>query len=182
MNLKEKYQKNIIPQLKEKFAYSNVFLVPKIEKVVINVGFGRHVKEKEFIANVEKTLTRISGQKPVFTKAKKSISSFKIREGMIIGAMVTLHGQRMYDFLDKLVNISFPRIRDFRGISEKSVDRQGNLSFGFKENSAFPEVRVEDLNNIHGLEVVIHSTAKNKEEGLELFKLMGFPFKKIKNN
>lgn len=182
MNLKEKYQKDIIPQLKKRFAYSNVFLVPKIEKVVINVGFGRHVKEKDFIANIEKTLTRISGQKPVFTKAKKSISSFKIREGMIIGAMVTLHGQRMYDFLDKLVNISFPRVRDFRGISEKAVDRQGNLSVGFKENSAFPEVRVEDLNNVHGLEVVIHSTAKNKEEGLELFKLMGFPFKKIKNN
>lgn len=178
MNLKEKYQKDIIPQLKEKFGYTNIFLVPKIEKLVINVGFGRHNKEKEYIANVEKTLNRISGQKPVLTKAKKSIASFKIREGMIIGAMVTLHGKRMYDFLDKLINISFPRVRDFRGISTKSIDRQGNLSIGFKENSAFPEVRVEDLNNIHGLEVVIHSTAKNKEEGLELFRLAGFPFKK----
>ncbi|MDD4819195.1 MAG: 50S ribosomal protein L5, partial [Candidatus Colwellbacteria bacterium] len=115
MNLKDKYQKEIIPALKEKFSYSNVFLVPKIEKVIINVGFGRHNKEKDYIVNVEKTLTRISGQKPVFTKAKKSISSFKIREGMLIGAMVTLRGNRMYDFLDKLVNISFPRVRDFRG-------------------------------------------------------------------
>lgn len=178
MNLKEKYQKDIIPQLKDKFSYTNIFLVPKIEKLVINVGFGRHNKEKEYIANVEKTLTRISGQKPVLTKAKKSIASFKIREGMIIGAMVTLHGKRMYDFLDKLINISFPRVRDFRGISEKSIDKQGNLSIGFKENIAFPEVKVEDLNNIHGLEIIIHSTAKNKEEGLELFRLAGFPFKK----
>lgn len=178
MNLKEKYQKEIIPQLKEKFSYTNIFLVPKIEKVVINVGFGRHSKEKEYIANIEKTLTKISGQKPVYTKAKKSISSFKIREGMIIGIMVTLHGQRMFDFLDKLINVSFPRVRDFRGISEKSVDKQGNLSIGFKENIAFPEVKVDDINNVHGLEVVIHSTATNKEEGLEMFRLMGFPFKK----
>ena len=178
MKLKEKYQKEIIPKLKEKFDYSNIFLVPKVEKVIINVGFGRHNKEKDYIANVEKTLTKISGQKPVFTKAKKSIASFKIREGMIIGAMVTLHGHRMYDFLDKLVNISFPRVRDFRGISEKSVDKQGNLSIGFKENTAFPEVKIDDINNIHGLEVVIHSTAENKEEGLELFRLLGFPFKK----
>jgi large subunit ribosomal protein L5 len=160
MNLKDKYQKEIVPALKEKFSYSNMFLVPQIKKVVINVGFGKHNKEKEYIANIEKTLIRISGQKPVFTKAKKSISSFKIREGMIIGVMVTLRGQRMYDFLDNLVNISFPRVRYFRGISEKSVDK------------------VDDINNIHGLEVVIHSSAINKAEGLELFRLMGFPFKK----
>jgi large subunit ribosomal protein L5 len=182
MKLKEKYQKEVIPKLKEKFSYSNLFLVPKVEKVVLNVGFGRHNKEKEYIANVEKTLIKISGQKPVFTKAKKSIASFKIREGMIIGVMVTLRGQRMYDFLDKLVNISFPRVRDFRGISEKSVDKQGNLSVGFKENVAFPEVRIDDINNIHGLEIVIHSTATNKEEGLELFRLLGFPFKKEEKN
>ncbi len=182
MNIKEKYQKEIIPQLKEKFSYSNIFLVPKIEKLIINVGFGKRTKDKEYIANIEKTLTRISGQKPVFTKAKKSIASFKIREGMVIGAMVTLRGKRMYDFLDKLVNISFPRVRDFRGISTKSVDKQGNLSIGFKENSSFPEVKVEDINNIHGLEVVIHSTASNKEEGLELFRLFGFPFKKDETN
>jgi large subunit ribosomal protein L5 len=178
MNLKEKYNKEIVPKLKEQFSYTNNLLVPKIKKVVINVGFGRHSKEKDYIANIEKTLIAISGQKPVYTKAKKSISSFKIREGMIIGAMVTLRGKRMYDFLDKLINVSFPRVRDFRGISEKSVDKQGNLSIGFKENTAFPEVRVDDINNIHGLEVIIDSSAENKAEGLELFRLAGFPFKK----
>lgn len=178
MNLKTKYQKEIVPKLKEKFAFDNIFLVPKFNKVIINVGFGRHNKEKVYIDNVEKTLIRISGQKPVFTKAKKSIASFKIREGMTIGAMVTLRGDRMYDFLDKLLNITFPRVRDFRGISENAVDKQGNLSIGFKENSSFPEVRIEDINNIHGLEVVIDSSAKNKEEGLELYRLAGFPFKK----
>lgn len=184
MNLREKYQKEIVPELKKKFNYSNILLVPKIKKVVINVGFGKRVKDKDYISVVEKTLTKISGQKPVFTKAKKSISAFKIREGMIIGAMVTLRGQKMYDFLDKLINVSFPRVRDFRGISEKSVDKQGNLTIGFKENTSFPEVKVEDINNIHGLEVVIDSSAENKEEGLEFFSLLGFPFKKEdkKNN
>jgi large subunit ribosomal protein L5 len=178
MNLKEKYNKEIVPKLKEQFSYTNNLLVPRIEKVIINVGFGRHSKEKDFVSNIEKTLIAISGQKPVYTKAKKSISSFKIREGMIIGAIVTLRGKRMYDFLDKLINVSFPRVRDFRGISEKSVDKQGNLSVGFKENTAFPEVKVDDINNIHGLEVVINSSAENKAEGLELFRLAGFPFKK----
>ncbi|PKM91266.1 50S ribosomal protein L5 [Candidatus Falkowbacteria bacterium HGW-Falkowbacteria-1] len=178
MTLKEKYQKEVIPKLKEKFKYSNNLLVPKVSKVVINVGFGRRVKDKDFIDNIEKTLIKISGQKPVFTKAKKSISSFKIREGMIIGAMVTLRGERMYHFLDKLINISFPRVRDFRGISEKSVDKQGNLTVGFKENTSFPEVKVDDINNIHGLEIIIDSNSKNTEEGLELFRFLGFPFKK----
>ncbi|MGI6347868.1 MAG: 50S ribosomal protein L5 [Patescibacteria group bacterium] len=183
MKLKEKYQKEVVPQLKEKFAYKNIFLVPKVKKVVINVGFGRHNKEKDYVDNVVKTLTRISGQKPVLTKAKKSIASFKVREGMLIGAMVTLRGDRMYDFLDKLINITFPRVRDFRGISEKSVDKQGNISIGFKENSAFPEIKIEDLRDIHGLEVIIDSSAKNREEGLELYRLLGFPFKKeVKNN
>ncbi|HNV12760.1 MAG TPA: 50S ribosomal protein L5 [bacterium] len=178
MTLKEKYQKEIVPALQDKFNYSNRLLVPKIKKVVINVGFGRRTKDKDYIDNIEKTLVKISGQKPVFTKAKKSISSFKIREGMIIGIMVTLRGERMYHFLDKLINVSFPRVRDFRGISEKSVDKQGNLTVGFKENSAFPEVKVDDINNIHGLEIIVDSTAENKEEGLELFRMFGFPFRK----
>jgi large subunit ribosomal protein L5 len=178
MTLKEKYQKEIIPELKDKFKYSNNLLVPKVSKVVVNVGFGKRVKDKDYIKNVEKTLIRISGQRPVFTKAKKSISSFKIREGMIIGAMVTLRGDRMYHFLDKLINVTFPRVRDFRGISAKAIDKQGNLTIGFKENSAFPEVKVEDINNVHGLEVIVDSTANNKEEGHELYKLLGFPFKK----
>ena len=168
----------IIPKLKKKFGYKNIHEVPKLIKVVINVGFGRHTKEKAYIKNVVDSLTRISGQKPILTKARLSISSFKIREGMTIGACVTLRGTRMYDFIEKLVGTTFPRIRDFRGIEVKNVDRTGNLTVGFKEHLAFPEVRPDEVDNIFGLEVSIATTAKNHDEGLELFKLMGFPFKK----
>ncbi len=178
MRLKERYQKEIIPKLKEKFGYKNNLQVPKMEKVVINVGFGRYNKDKAFIENVVNTLTKISGQKPILTKARKSISSFKIREGMIIGACVTLRGKKMYDFVEKMVGVSFPRVRDFRGISTKNIDRNGNLTVGFKENTAFPEIKIEEIENIHGLEVSISTTAKTKEEGFELFKEIGFPFKK----
>ncbi|PIR13481.1 50S ribosomal protein L5 [Candidatus Falkowbacteria bacterium CG11_big_fil_rev_8_21_14_0_20_39_10] len=178
MRLKELYKKEIVPKMKEKFGYKNDLAVPRLIKVTVNVGFGRQAKEKQFITNVEKSLVKITGQKPVLTKAKKSISSFKVREGMIIGAMATLRGQRMYDFTEKLVNISFPRVRDFRGINEKSVDKAGNLSVGFKEHLAFPEIKADDVENIHGLEICLSTTAKTQEEGAELFKLMGFPFKK----
>ena len=178
MRLKEKYQKEIVPKLEEKFGYKNEHNVPHLEKVVLNVGFGKFSKEKEFIADVEKGLTKISGQKIVFTKAKKSISAFKIRQGMTIGAMATLRDQRMYDFIEKLVGVTFPRVRDFRGISDKNVDDKGNLTIGFKDYSCFPEIKVEDIDKIYGLEVCIATSAKNREEGLELFKLMGFPFKK----
>jgi large subunit ribosomal protein L5 len=178
MRLKEKYQKEITKALKEKFGYKNVSQIPRLEKVVLNVGFGKKAKEKESTESVEKTLRLITGQKPVLTKAKISISAFKIREGMIIGAMVTLRGQRMYDFMEKLINITFPRVRDFRGLNEKGMDRTGNYTIGFKENSPFPEIKVEDLNNIHGLEVIVKTTAKNREEGLELLTLLGLPFKK----
>jgi large subunit ribosomal protein L5 len=178
MRLKEKYQKQIVPKMEEKFGLKNAMLVPRLTKVVLNVGFGHHLKEKEFMTSVEKGLTKIAGQKPVFTAAKKSISAFKIREGLIIGAKVTLRGQQMYDFVDKLVNITFPRVRDFRGISEKSVDRNGNLTVGFKEYTCFPEIRVEEVDNIYGLEVCLSTTAKNRAQGLEFFYLLGFPFKK----
>lgn len=178
MRLKEKYTKEIAKKMKEQFGYRNERLVPRLEKAVINVGFGSHSKEKEFITSVEKGLAKISGQKPVLVAAKKSISAFKVREGMIIGAKVTLRGQRMYDFVDKLVNISFPRVRDFRGLSEKAVDNRGNLTVGFKEYSSFPEIRVEDVDNLFGLEICLATSAKNREEGLELFRLIGFPFKK----
>jgi len=180
MRLKEKYIKEIVPQLKEKFGYKNDLAVPRLEKVVLNVGFGRHAKEKMYIENVSDALARITGQKPVLTKAKKSISSFKIRKGMTIGAKVTLRGQRMYDFVEKLIHISFPRVRDFRGISEKSVDPSGNLTVGFREHLAFPEIKADEVENIFGLEVCLVTTAKTKEEGLELFRLIGFPFKKQK--
>lgn len=178
MRLKERYKKEIVPQLKKDLGLTNGLLVPRLLKVVINVGFGKHGNEKEFMAGVAKTLTAISGQKPVFTKSKKSISAFKLREGMTIGAMVTLRGDRMYDFLDKLINVTFPRVRDFRGLDDKAIDKTGNFSIGFKENSAFPEMKAEDIDNIHGLEVVISSTAKNREDGLALYNAIGFPFKK----
>jgi len=178
MRLKEKYQKQIVPKMEEKFGFKNEMLVPRLTKVVLNVGFGRHSKEKEFMASVEKGLTKISGQKPILTKSKKSISAFKIREGLIIGAKVTLRGQRMYDFVDKLVNITFPRVRDFRGINEKTMDQKGNLTVGFKEHVSFPEIRVEEIDNIFGLEVCLTNSAKDRESGLELFRMLGFPFKK----
>jgi len=178
MRLKEKYKKQIVPKIKEEFGLKNDLLVPRLIKVVLNVGFGRHAKEKEFMASVEKGLTRISGQKPVFTEAKKSISAFKIREGLVIGCKVTLRGQRMYDFTEKLVNITFPRVRDFRGISEKAVDKDGNLTVGFKEESAFPEIKAEDIGEAFGLEVCLATSAKNRAKGLAFFHALGFPFQK----
>lgn len=178
MKLKEAYKKEILPKLKEKFNIKNDLATPKIEKVTINVGLGKHSKEKEYIKRVEKNLSQITGQKCVLTKAKKAISAFKTREGMIVGATVKLRGKRMYDFMDKLINIYFPRVRDFRGISEKGMDNQGNLTIGFRDVLSFPEVEVQDIENSHGLEISITTTAKNKEEGLELLKLMNFPFKK----
>lgn len=178
MSLKVKYQKEVVPKLKESFGYKNNFLVPRMQKVVINIGFGKHAKEKEAVSSIEKALTKISGQKPIMTKAKKSVSAFKLREGQIIGAVVTLRGDRMYDFIDKLVNITFPRVRDFRGISDHGVDRSGNITIGFKDYSAFPELSPEDVDNVYGLEISINNNAINREEGLALFTALGFPFKK----
>ena len=178
MRLKEKYKKQIVPELKKKFAYKNENLVPRLEKVVLNVGFGKHHKEQVYVDSVAATLRQISGQNPVMTKSKKSISAFKIRDGLVIGAKVTLRGDRMYDFVDKLVNITFPRVRDFRGLDSKAIDDQGNLTVGFKENVSFPEIIVEDAAHIHGLEVIINTSAKTEAEGLELLTLIGFPFKK----
>jgi len=178
MRLKEKYNKEIIPKLEEKFGFKNAMLAPHLTKVVLNVGFGHHLKEKEFVNSVADGLGKITGQKSVFTLAKKSISAFKIREGLVIGAKVTLRGQQMYDFVDKLVNITFPRVRDFRGILDTSVDGNGNLTVGFKEHVAFPEIRIEEVDSVYGLEVCLATSARNRAEGLELFHLLGFPFKK----
>jgi large subunit ribosomal protein L5 len=176
--LKQKYLKEIIPALKEKFGYKNILAVPKLLKVTLNVGISATKKDDKYQELINKTLTRISGQKPVFTKAKKAISSFKTREGQIVGAKVTLRKDRMYDFVDKLIGISLPRVRDFRGINSKSVDKGGNLTIGFKEHLVFGEINMDEVENIHGLEVVLTTNAKNKEEGLELFKLLGMPFQK----
>jgi len=178
MSLKEQYKKEILPKLKEKYGYKNNFQAPRLRKIVLNVGFGRHTKEKAYIDNVVSSLQRITGQKPILNKAKKSISSFKIRQGMIIGASVTLRGERMEHFLEKLIHVSFPRVRDFRGLPDKGVDKSGNLTIGFKEHLAFPEINSDEVENVFGLEVCLDTSATTREEGLELFRLIGFPFKK----
>lgn len=177
-NLQEKYRNEIVPKLKEKLGYKNNLAIPKIDKIIINAGLGRGLKDPTFIDTVESTLTRITGQKPVKTKAKKSISNFKIREGMVIGMKVTLRGKRMYDFIDKLINITLPRVRDFRGLDKKTIDKNGNLTIGFKEHIAFPEIGSDEVEKLHGLEVIINTSAKNKEEGIQLLETFGFPFKK----
>ena len=177
-SLIEKYNKEVIPEMVKKFGYKSVMQVPKITKVVLNVGYGRFLKEPNFAEMVEKNLTRISGQKAIRTKSKKSISNFKIREGMDIGAMVTLRGPRMYYFLEKLITINFPRIRDFRGISSKSFDQKGNYNFGLKELSSFPEIIQTEIDKTHGMEITVATNAKNKEEGKLLLALLGFPFTK----
>jgi large subunit ribosomal protein L5 len=176
MKLQELYKKEITKQLKEKLGIKNVMAIPNLSKVVINVGFGRQSKDKDLIELVQKSLTAISGQKPVLTKSKKAISAFKIRENLVIGSMVTLRGKRMWDFVDKLVNVYFPRVRDFRGISDKQIDMQGNLTVGFKDILAFPEIEVQDLDKVHGLEISLSTTAKDAESGLEFFRALGFPF------
>ena len=173
-----KYKKEVVPELKAELGYKNIMQVPKINKVILNIGYGRHAKEKSFIDNAVKTLEVITGQKAVHNKAKKSISNFKIREGMDIGASVTLRGKRMYDFLDKLVSVTLPRVRDFRGIDPKAFDKQGNYTVGFKENIAFPEIKSDAVDQIHGLQVVINTNARNIEEGYKLLDKLGFPFKK----
>jgi large subunit ribosomal protein L5 len=165
-------------QLKQQRGFENVMQVPRLEKVTINVGLGKSIKDSGFIDSVEASLTHIAGQKPVRTLAKKSISNFKLREGMPIGMKVTLRGDKMYDFLEKLIHITLPRVRDFRGINTKAVDASGNLTIGIKENIAFPEIKADAIERMHGLEVTITTTADNREDGLALFQAIGIPFKK----
>ncbi len=172
------YRTEVVPALKKELGFTNVMQVPRINKVVVNVGYGRFIKEPNFAENVEKTLSKITGQKPVRTKSKKSISNFKIREGQDIGAMVTLRGPRMYEFLQKLIQVTLPRVRDFHGITDKAFDSQGNYTLGFKENIAFPEVKVEEIDKIHGLQIIINTTARSRDEGKKLLTALGFPFSK----
>lgn len=182
--MKEKYNKEVIPVLVEKFEYKNKNQAPKIEKVVVNVGFGREAIArggddlKKFISGVLDDLALITGQRPSLRTAKKSIAGFKLRAGVPIGAKVTLRGDRMYDFLDRLVNIALPRSRDFRGLDIKHFDEDGNLSLGVKEHIIFPEVSAEKMKNIFGFEVTVNIKANSKEEGIELLRLLGFPIKK----
>ncbi len=181
VDLKTRFNKEIAPELKKTLRLKNVMAVPKITKVTLNVGLGTYLKthNKDY-SNVVDTLTKITGQKPVLTKAKKAISNFKTRKDEIIGIKVTIRGNRMYDFLNKLINITFPRVRDFRGISPKAFDGQGNYSVGFKEHMVFPEISPDDVMKIHGVEVCIATTAKDNEQGFELLKAFGFPFKTSK--
>ncbi len=174
--LYQQYKEKVVPAVMAELNYKNRMQVPKVKKVVINVGVGKFVKDASYIDNVEKTLLKITGQKPVRTKAKKAISNFKIRENQEIGVVVTLRGPRMYDFLQKLLMVTFPRVRDFHGISATGFDRQGNLTIGFKENVAFPEVKMDELDKVHGLEIVINTNAKNQAEGKSLLTHLGFPF------
>lgn len=178
LNLLEKYKKEVVPELIKEFGYRSAMQAPKISKVTLNVGVGKFLKEPNYLENVEKTLVKITGQKPVRTRAKIAISNFKIRAGMEIGAAVTLRGSRMWYFLEKFIKVTLPRLRDFQGLSDKSFDRQGNFSVGLKENLAFPEIKSGDIDKMHGLEISVHTTAANREEGLSLLKKLGFPFAK----
>lgn len=174
--LKEKYLNEVVPMLMEKFSYKNVMQAPKIEKIVINVGCGEAKDNSKSLEAVIRDLELISGQKPVICKAKKSISNFKLREGMAIGCKVTLRKERMYDFVDKLLNVTLPRVRDFSGVSEKSFDGRGNFSLGLKEQLIFPEIEYDKIDKIRGLEIIFVTTAQTDEEGKELLKSLGMPF------
>ncbi|SHF01904.1 50S ribosomal protein L5 [Alkalibacter saccharofermentans] len=174
--LKDKYKNEVIPAMMEKFKYDNIMEVPKLDKVVINMGLGDAKDNAKLIEAAVSDLGIISGQKPIITKAKKSVSNFKLREGMNVGAKVTLRADRMYEFTDKLFNIALPRVRDFRGVSAKSFDGRGNYSMGVKEQLMFPEIEYDKVEQIRGMDIIFVTTAKTDEEALELLSLMGMPF------
>ncbi|WP_435372897.1 50S ribosomal protein L5 [Allocoprobacillus halotolerans] len=176
--LKERYENEIVKSLMTKFNYSSVMQVPAMEKIVINIGVGDAVSNSKLLDEAVEELTLISGQKPVITRAKKSIAGFKLREGMPIGCKVTLRGERMYEFLDKLISISLPRVRDFRGVPKNSFDGRGNYTLGVKEQLIFPEINFDKVNKIRGMDIVFVTTAKTDEEGHELLAQLGMPFQK----
>jgi large subunit ribosomal protein L5 len=177
-----RYKDEIAPKLKEKFNYSNVMQIPKLEKIVINMGLGEAVTDSKIIDEAVKDLETITGQKPVVTIARKSISNFKLREGMKIGAKVTLRKSIMYEFLDRLVSVALPRVRDFRGISDKSFDGRGNYTLGLKEQIIFPEINVDKVTKVLGMDITFVTTAKTDNEALELLAAFGVPFRKKENN
>ena len=177
-DLKAKYVEEVIPALKEKFGYKNIHQVPKMVKIVLNMGVGEASHNSKIAESIESQLTKIAGQKAVVTKAKKSIASYKLREGMPVGAMATLRGERMYDFMQKLICVVLPRIRDFRGVSSKSFDGRGNYTLGLKEQALFPEITYEEVDLVKGMNVSVITTAKTDEEARELLALLGMPFKK----
>ena len=176
--LKEKYIKEVAPALFAKFGYTSTMQTPKLEKVVINIGVGDATQNSKLLEDSVKELTQIAGQKPVITKAKKSIATFKLREGMPIGTKVTLRGERMYEFYDKLVSITLPRTRDFRGVNKNAFDGRGNYTLGIKEQTIFPEINFEQVNRVRGMDIVIVTTANTDAEARFLLKELGFPFAK----
>lgn len=177
MNLKERFRKEMVPVIQERLGLSNVNAVPKVTKIVINMGVGEAVNDKKHLESAVNDLRAITGQKPVVTKARKSVASFKIRDGWPLGCKVTLRGDRMYDFLERLVNIAIPRERDFRGLNPKSFDQQGNYSMGIKEQIIFPEINYDNIDKIRGMDVCINTSAKNKEDAKILLEVLEFPFK-----
>lgn len=175
MALKEQYRTQVVPALTKEFGYKNVHAVPAVKAVTLNIGLGKGLKDAKFLETAENTLRRITGQQPVKTLARKSIANFKIREGMVVGMKVTLRGKRMWDFMEKLMTISIPRMRDFRGLSDRGFDRQGNYTLGFTEHIAFPEIRTDEIEIIHGLQVTVQTTAKNPTEAKALLVGLGLP-------
>ncbi|ACM21954.1 ribosomal protein L5 [Geotalea daltonii FRC-32] len=175
--LNELYNKELVPQLMKDFNYRNIMQVPKLEKIVINMGLGEAIQNVKILDSAVSEMALIAGQKPVITKAKKSIAGFKLRQGMPIGCAVTLRREKMYEFLDRLINVSLPRVRDFKGISGKGFDGKGNYSLGVKEQLIFPEIDYDKIDKIKGLNITIVTSAKNDEEGKALLKLMGMPFR-----
>ncbi|BDF57597.1 50S ribosomal protein L5 [Christensenellaceae bacterium] len=174
--LKDTYKADIVPAMMQKFEYKNINQVPRLEKVVINLGLGEAKDNPKVLDSAVEDLTVISGQKPVVTVAKKSVANFKVREGMKIGAKVTLRGDRMYEFIDKLISIAIPRVRDFRGLSPKSFDGRGNFAMGFKEQLVFPEIEYDKVDAIRGMDIIVVTTAETDEEARELLTQMGMPF------
>ena len=175
--LKEQYEKEIIPALMKKFEYKSVMQVPKLDKIVINIGLGDLKENPKALENAMNDLMQITGQKPIVTKAKKSIAAFKLREGANIGCKVTLRAEKMYDFAQKLFNVALPRVRDFRGVSNNSFDGRGNYSMGIKEQLIFPEIEYDKVDKLRGMDIIFVTTSKTDEEAKELLKLMGMPFK-----
>ncbi|MEQ5836412.1 50S ribosomal protein L5 [Marinobacter sp. NFXS9] len=178
LNMKEMYKQDVVPALQQAFEYKNPMQVPRIEKITLNMGVGEAVGDKKLIENALADLEQLAGQKPVVTKARKSVAGFKIREGWPIGCKVTLRGERMWDFFDRLVHIAIPRVRDFRGLNPKSFDGRGNYSMGVREQIIFPEIEYDKVDKIRGLDITITTSAGSDEEGRELLKAFGFPFKK----
>lgn len=176
--LKEKYLNEVKPAMKEKFHYKSVMEVPKLEKIVVNMGLGDAKENAKALESAVSEMAQIAGQKPVVTRAKKSVSNFKVREGMPVGAKVTLRGKKMYEFADRLLNIALPRVRDFRGVSAKAFDGRGNYSLGIKEHLIFPEIDYDKVDTVRGMDIIFVTTAKTDEECRELLRLMGMPYEK----